>query len=179
MIIINRTSPYNKISAVSFKESTDKNSVSIPNFKEIDEYVSRGAQPKNESQFKWLKEQGYGVVINFRTLFVRGLKFDEKQIVENLGMNYDNIPIISADGPLKEDIRKFFNIIKIAKKTGKKVFIHCMAGQDRTGIMSALYKIKNNLDSVDNCIREMLDMGHHDRMFPDLIPQLREYAQKY
>jgi len=178
MLTINRFIPQNKILAVSFKESTDKNPVNINNFKKIDDCVSRGAQPDSETQFKWLKEQKFDVVINFRTLYASGLDFEEKKVVEDLGMKYHNIPIVTTAGPSEEDIKNFFSIIEEAKRNGQKVFIHCMAGQDRTGIMSAMYKIKNNLDSVENCVQEMREMGHDYGRFPNLIPQLRNFAQK-
>ena len=76
------------ISPISFKGMPN-------NYSKIDNTLSRSAQPMAED-FAWLKEQGVTDVVNFRTMVVSGVEFDEKTSVEELGMIYHNIPSITS-----------------------------------------------------------------------------------
>ena len=105
-----------------------------PNYTKIDDTVSRSAQPAKED-FKWLKEQGVSDIINFRTMYKPDLNFSEKNVVESLGMNYHNIPTVSA-APQQEGVNIFLRLIENIKQRNGKVHIHCKAGADRTGMYS-------------------------------------------
>ena len=111
------------LNAISFKGKPD-------NYKKIDNTVSRSAQPKAED-FKWLKEQGVTDVINFRTMYVSGIGFDEKSLVEQNGMKYHNIPSHTKT-PNEQNIGKFLDIVDNVQKQGGKVHIHCKAGRQCT-----------------------------------------------
>ena len=47
------------------------------NYKVIDKYLSRSAQPQKED-FKWLREQGVTDLFNFRTMHTPDVNFDEE-----------------------------------------------------------------------------------------------------
>lgn len=160
---------YHKPYHVNARNNLD---VPIPNFSKVDDVLLRGAQP-NQTQIQNLKKQGVGVVVNLRTLFVSGLPFDEKKVVEDVGMKYENIPIVTKSGPSIHSVEKFFAIVDKAKERGQKVFLHCMAGQDRTGSMTALYKIDKGIDTPERAFNEMIDMGHNQKMYPKLIDKLK------
>ena len=159
----------------SICNNNSPNNIDIKNFKVIDEYVSRGSQPSRE-QLKQLKKNNYSIIINFRTMFVSAIDYDEKEVVENMGMKYYNLPIISANGPSNKLIEEFFKIIEEAKLNKQKVFIHCKQGQDRTGFMSALYRLKYKQGQFQECIKEMIQMGHNQLRFPNMVSQLKEKA---
>jgi hypothetical protein len=76
------------INAISFKGMPS-------NYSKIDNTLSRSAQPMADD-FAWLKEQGITDIVNFRTMVVSGVEFDEKTAVESLGMKYHNIPSITS-----------------------------------------------------------------------------------
>lgn len=146
----------------------------LKNFQKVDDYLWRGAKPTIQ-QLQELKRQGVKVVISFRTGY-QGNEFDEAQVVKHLGMNYVHLPFISWNNPPTEYIDKFFGTIEKAKANKEKVFIHCTHGKDRTGLFSAMYKLKYSLDNIDNCISEMFQFGHDAKENPNLIPFLRNYA---
>lgn len=146
------------------------------NYLKIDDTVSRSAQPKAED-FKWLKEQGVTDVINFRTMYVSGLDFDEKQVVEKEGMKYHNIPSYTRD-PQEKNVGQFLDIVENVKNEGGKVHIHCKAGADRTGMYSWIYKQKHNIGSMAANESEMLKMGHHNKTYPDLIEWIKKFLTK-
>lgn len=146
------------------------------NYLKIDNIVSRSAQPKAED-FKWLKEQGVTDVINFRTMYVSNLDFDEKQVVEQEGMRYHNIPSYTRH-PEEKNIGNFLDIVEDVKHNGGKVHIHCKAGADRTGMYSWIYKQKNNIGSMASNEDEMLRMGHHNKTYPELIDWIKKFLIK-
>lgn len=138
------------------------------NYLRIDNYVSRSAQPSRE-ELVWLKQQGITDVINFRTMTVAGIDFDEKNTVENLGMKYHNIPTRTRH-PKIEQVKTFLDTVNSIINQNGKVHIHCMAGADRTGMYSFLYKMTKDIGTLKGNIDEWLKMGHHQKLFPDLIP---------
>lgn len=157
------------LNAISFNGKPD-------NYKKIDNTVSRSAQPKAED-FKWLKEQGVTDVINFRTMYVSGIGFDEKSLVEQNGMKYHNIPSHTKT-PNEQNIGKFLDIVDNVQKQGGKVHIHCKAGADRTGMYSWIYKQTHNLGSMKSNEKEMLEMGHHYNLYPNLINWIKNFLTK-
>ena len=146
------------------------------NYLKIDNTVSRSAQPKADD-FKWLKQQGVTDVINFRTMHVSGLDFDEKKIVEKEGMRYHNIPSYTKH-PDEKNITNFLDIVENVKEKGGKVHIHCKAGADRTGMYSWIYKQKHNIGTMASNEQEMLKMGHHNKIYPNLIDWIKKFLTK-
>jgi len=150
----------------------------IRNFKRIDKYISRGGQPTKE-QLLDLQKDGVKHIINFRTLYVPFIDFVEEEEAKKLGINYVSMPLISKNGPSEKNVSDFFELTDKAKSKNEKIFIHCAWGKDRTGIMAALYKVKNGLDTITNCAKEMIEMGHDNIRFPDLIPQFIKIAKTF
>lgn len=146
------------------------------NYQKIDNTLSRSAQPKADD-FKWLKEQGVTDVVNFRTMIVEGQDFNEKSVVENNGMKYHSIPSYTRT-PYEDNIGKFLDIVENAKENNGKVHIHCKAGADRTGMYSWIYKQKNNIGTMISNKKEMLQMGHHKEIYPDLIEWIENFLTK-
>ena len=143
------------------------------NYSKITNTLSRSAQPMKDD-FTWLKEQGVTDIINFRTMTVSGVDFDEKELVEKLGMKYHNIPSITRS-PKDENVLEFINLTKNIEESGGKLHIHCKAGADRTGMYSYIYKsIKGIGNRADNQ-REMLEMGHNTKLYPDLLPWVNRF----
>lgn len=146
------------------------------NYAIIDKVVSRSAQPLKDD-FVWLKSQGVTDVINFRTMYVGGIDFDEQKVVEALGMRYHNIPSVTKT-PQEENINTFLNIVEGVEKTGGKAHIHCKAGADRTGMYSYIYKaVKNIGNRYENQV-ELIKMGHDCKRYPDLISWANQMIKK-
>lgn len=146
------------------------------NYAVIDKCVSRSAQPLKED-FLWLKEQGITDVINFRTMFVSAIDFNEKEIVENLGMNYHNIQTITSK-PQECDIKNFISLINKIKENNGKAHIHCKAGADRTGMYAFIYKTLQKISTPAENIQEWIRMGHDTVRYPDLINDAKSILEK-
>ncbi len=146
------------------------------NYQKIDEFVSRSAQPQKED-FRWLKEQGVTDVFNFRTMYKSGIDFEEKEVVESLGMKYHNIPSITKK-PSEDNIKLFLDKITEIIKLGGKPHLHCKAGADRTGMYSYIYKSVMNIGNSSANQAEMIKMGHNLNLYPDLLPWTNRFISK-
>lgn len=148
------------------------------NYKQIDEHLSRSAQPVYED-FVWLKTQGVTDIINFRTGFGGDAAFlSEKHIVEGLGMKYHQIASITAR-PQNNNIEKFLNLMQEILQNNRKAHIHCKAGADRTGMYAYVYESVHDIATQGARIKEWMTMGHHFQLFPDLIPWTVDYVNSF
>lgn len=157
-----------KISTFSFKAKPN-------NYAEINSYVSRSAQP-NKEDFAWLKDQGVTDVINFRTMVVEGVDFNEETEVLKQGMRYHNIPSVTKS-PTKENVNKFLNLIKDIENRSGKAHIHCKAGADRTGMYAFIYKMLKGIGTLAGNEREWLEHGHNTKLYPDLRNWAKDFIK--
>lgn len=72
------------------------------------------------------------------------------------GIHYDSIPS-NAGHPEEEDVVSFLAIIATAPKP---ILVHCQHGADRTGFMSAIYRIVVQGWSKDEAMNELLNGGY-------------------
>ena len=174
-MIINSIQNYiNNANKILFAGNTDPN---ILRFKKVDNFLYRGGKPTPE-QINNLKKIGVTTIIDFSTGYgTKPSKKNEKDIVEQEGMEYVHLPFPSFENPSQEYLDKFFDIIDRARKNKEKVFIHCTHGKDRTGLFSAMYQLKYGLKDINSCIDEMYATGHDDISNPNLVPFLKEYAK--
>jgi len=129
--------------------------VSIPRFSILDDGIYRGGQP-NEKGFSFLKEQGVKTIINLRS------EDDEGEMVKNLGMQYFHIPthLIFPWSKISDNaIAKFFEVVN--DPDNHPIFFHCRRGADRTGVLSAFYRITNQGWEAEKAWSEARDIGLH------------------
>jgi tyrosine-protein phosphatase SIW14 len=111
--------------------------IKIKNFGSINENFFRGAQPKDQD-YKDLAAIGVKTVINLRI----DERADEKQLVEGAGMKYVFIGMRDDKRPADEQIQEF---LKIANDPANQpIYVHCIGGRHRTGLMSAIYRIEKD-----------------------------------
>ena len=147
------------------------------NYSPVDRFVSRSAQPKQED-FAWLKEHGVTDVFNFRTMYRPDVDFDEEKTVKELGMNYHNIPSITAE-PTEENVELFLTEMEEVRQRGGKAHIHCKAGADRTGMYAFIYKMLHRIGTFDGNLEEWIARGLHYRSYPNLMDWAKNYVKRY
>ncbi len=143
---------------------------------DVSKNLSRSAQPRVD-QFEWLKKQGVTDVVNLRKPKIEFINFDEKAVVENLGMKYHNIPTYTRF-PKEKQIRQFLKIVNQVEKSNGKVHIHCREGVDRTGLYSFIYKSIKNIGSVGNNLKEWIEIGFHFDSYKELVPWAVNFVNK-
>ena len=109
---------------------------SILNYRKNSESLSSSGQP-TEKEFLLIKEMGFEVIINLRPESEMLYDFDEKLIVESLGMKYVQIPM-TFDTLNNEIISKLFQILE--EENRRNLFIHCHHNI-RASVLLALYQI--------------------------------------
>jgi protein tyrosine phosphatase (PTP) superfamily phosphohydrolase (DUF442 family) len=124
-------------------------SVKIKNFGQMDDRFFRGAQPKDEADYKALAALGIKTVIDLTD----DPKEYEKGLVESLGMKYVHIPMIAKKYPTPEVTETFLKTIN-NPDTGK-FFVHCAGGRHRTGAMGAVYRYEFYNWDFDKVYQEM------------------------
>ena len=114
----------------------------IKNMQAVNDHIYRGAQP-GSAGFKELAKMGIKTVIDLRDKPSQADR--EKQVVESLGMKYVGIPM-SMHAPTDDQIAKALGVLNSTESA--PVFLHCLGGRDRTGVVIACYRIAH--DGWDN-----------------------------
>jgi len=141
----------------------------VPNFGEVTTNLYRGAQPSKKG-FENLAKLGIGIVVD-----LRGSRESERKEVTKLGMQYVAIPW-RCFHPEDKDFSKFLTLLR--KNPGKKVFVHCRTGDDRTGMEVAAYRIAEQGWSAEEAKREMKVFGF-SLFHRTICPGLSSYEEKF
>jgi protein tyrosine phosphatase (PTP) superfamily phosphohydrolase (DUF442 family) len=147
-----------------------KHYVGLPNFGEVTPNLYRGGQPGADG-LKALKNFGVSIVID-----MRGSKGKHEQAaVKELGMEYVSMPW-HCPFPTDEPFVKFLKVIK--DNPGKKIFVHCRLGDDRTGMAIASYRMAEEGWSADDAMKEMelFGFGGVHRV---ICPALAHYEKEF
>ena len=123
----------------------------VPNFGQVTPTLYRGAQPSQEG-FANLARQGVNIVVDLRG----GSRQRERQTVTGLGMQYVAIPW-QCYQPRDQPIVRFLTLLR--ENPGKKVFVHCRQGDDRTGMEIAAYRMVEQGWTAEEARREMAFFG--------------------
>ena len=149
---------------------TKLSATGIANFGQVTPNLFRGAQPSAEG-LQTLKKMGVEVVVDLR----RHRILSEQAAVTKTGMQFVSIPSqceIPGDAPWA----RFLQMMRANR--GKKVFVHCELGIDRTGMAVAAYRMSEEGWTANEALREMklfgFSSGHHS-----LCPGLAEYESEF
>ena len=142
----------------------------IPDFAEVTPTLYRGAQPRKHG-FETLAKMGVQIVVD-----LRGDRDGERKEVTSLGMQY--VPMHwECSFPKDRTFADFLTLIR--KNPGKKIFVHCRVGDDRTGMMIAAYRMAEEGWSPKQAMKEMTEYGFnlpHRRL---ICPRLSEYEEHF
>jgi tyrosine-protein phosphatase SIW14 len=142
----------------------------ISDFGEVTPRLFRGAQP-NHAGFKALSRMGVAIVVDTRGNRTKS----EGKEVRRLGMRYVAIPW-HCPFPHDETFAKFLRLMQ--ENPGKKVFVHCRLGDDRTGMMIAAYRMADEHWTADEAMREMREFGFNEAHHV-ICPTLASYEEHF
>lgn len=162
--------PQSSASPTQRSMGSRKHYVGLPNFGEVAPNLFRGGQPGVDG-LKTLKQMGVSIVIDMRS----GVSEHEKNVVKELGMQYVAIP---WHCPFPNDAI-FVRLLKVIDDNrGKKIFVHCRLGDDRTGMAIASYRMAEEGWSADDALKEMEQFGF-DWRHHMICPTLEHYEQTF
>ena len=146
----------------------------IANFGEVTATLYRGAQP-NPHGLENLKKMGVSIVVDMRG----GNNKAEESAVTKLGMQYVPIPW-HCPFPTDKPFARFLKVID--DNPGKKIFVHCRLGDDRTGLAVASYRMANEGWSADEAMNEMKEFGFtgvHRFICPGIAPYEKQFPSRF
>lgn len=128
----------------------------IRNFGVVTPTLFRGGQP-TASDIANLAGCGVQTVICLRW----GSKTiaAERAAVEQVGMEFISIPLNYWTLPDSAVLNRFFSIMEDSRR--HSVFLHCLHGADRTGMLIAIYRMNKMGWKFGDAYREMKAYGYH------------------
>ena len=144
------------------------------NFHIVNDRIWRSAQPSKES-IDVMKKHGLKTIINLRGSEENHLW--ESRICDSLGIQYFHMPMDGREVPDTADLNNILRIIE--NQQNQPVMYHCLGGKDRTGIVTAIYHLKNSDVSFEEVHKEMLMYGYNEEEFPQLSEFAKTWREKY
>jgi tyrosine-protein phosphatase SIW14 len=135
--------------------------VALPNFHTTREGVLyRSGQPRGLG-LEFVKLYGIRTLINLRKPNSKGTP-DEKAFAAENGLRFYNFSIGSSTAEIDKAVKRFLAIV--ADKSNWPVLLHCSRGTERSGVLSAIYRIEHdrwsNEDALEETYRLGLERGH-------------------
>ncbi|HEY6011981.1 MAG TPA: dual specificity protein phosphatase family protein, partial [Nitrospirota bacterium] len=149
--------------ARSSKWATPVRSEYLRNFYKLDDKVYRSAQPDTKG-FKELQALGIKNVLSFRDY-----RSDDNG--KDSGLNLYRVEMETGDITTE----KVIEALRIIKNADGPILIHCWHGSDRTGLVSAMYRILFQGWSKDEAIDELMHGGYG---YHSLYKNIPEFIQK-
>jgi uncharacterized protein (TIGR01244 family) len=146
-------------------------SIRIDNFARVNDTYFRGAQPVGQD-YEDLAALGIKTIINFTS--DEDVQFDEKDAVEKSGMRYVHIPMSTRRAPTDKELTEFFAVVNDA--ASQPVYVHCVGGRHRTGVMTAVYRMTRDGLSGEQAFKEMKQFKYG----PDFLhPEFKKFVYDY
>jgi len=82
---------------------------------------------------------------------------NEPALVQKAGMKAVHIPMTTHDQPSQETIAKFLKLVN--DPANQPVYVHCVGGHHRTGVMTAVYRMNQDGWNADRAYAEMQQYG--------------------
>jgi protein tyrosine phosphatase (PTP) superfamily phosphohydrolase (DUF442 family) len=123
--------------------------IRIDNFGRVSDRYYRGAQPMGHDYVD-LAALGVKTVINLTS---DDAQANERELVEEAGMRYLQIPMTTRTSPTPEQLAQFLAIVNDSESS--PVYVHCVGGKHRTGVMTAMYRMTYDGWTADQAFREM------------------------
>lgn len=126
----------------------------VHNFHQVNDHIYRGAQPAAQG-FQGLSKLGVKTVIDLRETGARSRA--EQKLVEAAGMRYVSVPLSGIQAPSDAQVSKLLAIL--GDTSAGPIFIHCRRGADRTGTVSACYRIAYDHWANEKALSEARSFG--------------------
>lgn len=136
----------------------------VGNFAQISPELYRGAQPTPVG-FKTLKKMGIKTVVSLRSFHT------DRRKIRGSGLRFAHM-YCQAWHPESEDVARFLKLME--DKKNHPVFVHCLHGSDRTGMMVAAYRIVEQGWDIDDAARETHNFGFHK-----IFKMIQKYLQRF
>ena len=135
----------------------------LRNFYQLDEKVYRSAQPGKKG-FQELRSVGIRNVLSFRD-------YHSDDDGKKFGLSLYRVKMEAGD--ISDD--KVIEALRIIRDADGPILIHCWHGSDRTGLISAMYRIVFQNWSREAALDELMNGGYG---YHSLYKNIPEYVRK-
>jgi protein tyrosine/serine phosphatase len=125
----------------------------------------RSGQPGKSQLEHWIRKYHLKTIIVLKPT----LRRSETEVAERYGVKVYHIPMSSYHGPSEEQWQRILSLLTNEKKF--PVLYHCQRGADKTGMITAMYRVEVQHWPLWKALLEM-DLHYH-------IPLFRPGLQKY
>jgi len=129
--------------------SADLSTIKIDNFGRVNDNYYRGAQPEG-GDYADLALLGVKTLVD---LTGDDTDVNERGLVERAGMQYIHMPMTTHEPPTAAKLAEFLSIVNDPAK--QPVYVHCVGGRHRTGVMTAAYRMAEDGWTADQAFKEM------------------------
>lgn len=145
------------------------------NFHVVVPGVWRSAAPNEESLFR-MKQHGLKTLVDLRQDGEQGVD-DVQAIAKRFRFQYFHFPLNAFD---EQNLNKLDQILAVIEASGgHPVLFHCAAGKDRTGMITALFKIKHTREKFTDIYQEMVMLGYDHARLPLVMKSIRRWCETH
>ncbi len=142
----------------------------IDNFGRVSPTYYRGAQPEGRDYVD-LASLGVRTVINLTS---DDADPTEKSLAGQARLRYVQIPMTTHRPPSSAQITEFMSLVM--DPASQPVYVHCVGGKHRTGVMTAVYRMTHDGWSADQAFKEM----KRYKFGPDFLhPEFKKFVHGY
>jgi len=166
-----------KIAAASAEEPPDEESAEVastlPLFRRVDEHYMRGSQPARGG-IATLSQLGVKTLVDLRSIYDH--TDDVRAAAEVAGLGYQWVPMSVWNPPTDEEANQFVSLVMDSSKA--PFFVFCADGLNRTGEMTAIYRVAHDDWSVEKALEEADELGFNPYYYT-LRNYVWDYARKF
>jgi len=144
--------------------------VHIDNFGRVDANLYRGAQPQGRD-YADLRALGIKTIVNLTS---DDADPNERVLSEAAGMTYVAIPMTTRTVPTAAQLAQFLRLVNDPSE--QPVYVHCVGGRHRTGVMTAIYRMTHDGWSGDRAFKEMKQFKYGADF---LHPEFKDFVYSY
>ncbi len=155
------------------KDDSGEVKTTLPLFHRVNESYTRGGEPRRGA-IETLIKLGVKAIVDLRSRY--DYKDDIRQAAESVGLNYHWLPMSVWNAPTDQQAGEFISLV--SDKSKGPFYVFCADGLNRTGEMSAIYRVANDGWTVERALKEMDELGFNPYYYT-LRNYVWDFARKF
>jgi protein tyrosine phosphatase (PTP) superfamily phosphohydrolase (DUF442 family) len=155
------------------EETSGEVTATLPLFQRVDENYVRGSQPLRGG-IGTLARLGVKTLVDLRSIYDH--TDDVRAVAEIAGLGYEWVPMSVWDPPTDEEANQFLSLVTESAKG--PFFVFCADGLNRTGEMTAIYRVAHSNWSAERALDEADELGFNPYYYT-LRNYVWDYARKF
>lgn len=148
------------------------------NIIQVSDTVFRGPRPESAADWIQLGKLGITTILSLECgwfEFLHGEMNQEFDDAVDAQIQPIHIQLGDFFPPSAQSLDRIYNLITYP--SSGKVYVHCLHGVDRTGLVIAAYRVRAQKWKVDGAIAEMEALGFHRWFYFWWLPSFRQYLK--